>query len=412
MTSLTDFVIQHLTDDISRLILERSRHPEIDMSLAVNCIESRRKLKNKVPEWYNEPKLIFPSKLSAEQCSSSATGRYKAELAEKISGQDVWSIADLTGGLGVDAWFFSQKASKVRYNEMLTPLCDAARHNFKTLSAENIEVVNHTINQENSRDLICGYDIVYIDPARRDEIGKKVFLIEDCTPDILTLKDELFKYCNHLLIKLSPMADISMVCNRLGRKCREVHVVSSQGECKELLIWMDRGWNEEYTIIAAELHADTPATLFSFTPSEECNAGMAVSFCHSEYAASTYEKYLFEPGKSLMKAAPYNLISTRFGLGKLGRSTHFYLTDEAEKLKELKAFGKIYRILEVHPLDKRNMKEIGKRYPKADVSARNIQMDTDTLRKRMGITSGGNTHIFGLKNDYEGNILIVTERIF
>ena len=406
MKVLTDFVMEHLEDDTTRLILERGRYPEIDMNLAVNCIESRKKLKGKVAEWYCEPALVFPVKLSAEQCSSSATGRYKAELAEKIADRREWTIADLTGGLGVDSWFFSQKASKVSYNEMQAALCDAARYNFKILGADNIEVINKTISADTISDLSA--DIVYIDPARRGEGGKKVFLIEDCTPDVLKLKEYIFARCRHILLKLSPMADITMACERLGSTCREVHVVATGGECKELLIWMDREYNDEPGIHAVELHPDVPAGIFSFTSSEEICTRTDM-WKHSENA-DICEAYIFEPGKALMKAGAFNQIAERFGISKLGKSTHYYIVDSREKSLLLKTFGKIYRILECHSLDKRTIRELGTKYPKAEVTSRNIPMDTETLRKKLGITSGDDAHIFGLKSDTAGNLLFITRR--
>ena len=181
MEQLAEFVSAHMNDDPSKLLLSRSKWPEIDMDLAVNCIESRRKLKNKVKEWYDNPSLIFPAKLSAEQCSSSATGFYKASLAGNIGKR----IADLTGGLGVDSWFFSKVADKVLYNEMQTRLCDAAKHNFASLGAGNIEISNHAVgngpDEASPAVLLSGFapDLVFMDPARRGEGGKKVFLIED-----------------------------------------------------------------------------------------------------------------------------------------------------------------------------------------------------------------------------------------
>lgn len=413
------FITEHADSDVSRLILDKGKYPDVDMSLAVNCIESRRKLKGKVQEWYENPSLIFPFKLSAEQCSSSATGRYKAEVAEMIASNKPiakdtaagWSLADLTGGLGVDSWFFSQKAGKVVYNEMQTPLCDAARHNFKSLGANNITVVNSTITPGGCLDAILavepGLDIIFIDPARRGEGGKKVFLIEDCTPDVLKIKEEIFEHCRNLLIKLSPMADISMVCDRLGRRCREVHVVATGGECKELLIWMDRDWDDDYKVIAVELHNDGTRSTLEFYPEDEDNAG-------NDMSASPYglpAMYIFEPGKSLMKSGCFNLIASRFALHKLGKSTHYYTTDSAEQAETLRQYGKVFRILECHPLDKRSIKEIGKKYPKAEVTARNIPIDTDNLRKKLGITSGDDAHIFGLKSDAEGNLLIAAKRI-
>lgn len=410
MENLLRFVKEHEGDEISRLILDRKKYQGIDIDLAVNCIESRRKLKGKVQQWYDEPSLIFPLKLSAEQCSSSATGKYKADVAARIAGKEDWRIADLTGGLGVDSWFFSQRASAVTYNEMQTVLCDAARHNFRILGAENIVISNTMITAGGCLDFLKEIpDIIYMDPARRGAGGKKVFLIEDCTPDILTLKNEIFRQVRHILVKLSPMADISMVCERLGSTCREVHVVGSGGECKELLIWMDRDWNGEYTIIAAELDQDGNATTFSFQPSEEKDAGYAG--CQELSGAKDSPTYLFEPGKALMKAGAFNLMASRFGMSKMGRSTHYYITDSTEKAGQMLPYGKVFMILECGPLDKRNIKETGKKYPKAEVTARNIPMDTDTLRKKTGIASGDDAHIFGLKSDAEGNLLIVARRI-
>lgn len=410
MENLLKFIAEHTDEDVSRLILDRNKFPEIDIDLAVNCIESRRKLKGKVQEWYDEPELIFPLKLSAEQCSSSATGRYKAAFAEKICGKvKDWSIADLTGGLGVDCWFFSQKASKVIYNEMQDKLCDAARHNFKTLGADNIEVNNLIVSAENIGRAVSNADIVYVDPARRDSEGKKVFLIEDCTPDVLTLKDEIFKYSRHILIKLSPMADISMACDRLGCTCREVHVVATGGECKELLIWMDREWKDEYTVHAVELNAESEA-IFSFNPQKEreCRISYEQSSIIGIEAGSSY---LFEPGKALMKAGAFNLIAERFTLKKLGKSTHYYICSSTEEAESVRPYGKIFEIIECQPIAKRSIKEFGLKYPKSEVTARNIPMDTETLRKKTGVKSGDDAHIFGLKSDREGNILIAAKRI-
>ena len=444
MEQLAKFVSDHLGDDTSKLLLARGKWPEIDMDLAVNCIESRRKLKGKVQDWFENPRLIFPAKLSAEQCSSSATGYYKAALAERIavcswdsigvgkqehrgnaflrsngvpgtSGQ-VWKIADLTGGLGVDSWFFSQRASEVLYNEMQAGLCNAAVHNFRVLGADNIVVSNNAVGnaaeQVSPTVLLSEFkpDVVYMDPARRGEGGKKVFLIEECTPDVLTLREEIFKISRHILIKLSPMADISMVCDRLGPTCREVHVVATGGECKELLIWMDREWAEEYHVHAVELPADYPQSepsVFTFRPSEE-RGSTASTVAMTDI---TGKAFLFEPGKAMMKAGAYNLVSTRMDILKLGKSTHYYIFTDSDKINILKSLGKVYEILRCEPLDKRTMKTAGKDFPKAEVTARNIPMDTDTLRKKLGVTSGDDAHIFGLKSDSQGNLILCTRRI-
>ncbi len=473
MENITAFVKSHLTDDTTRLILDKAKWPDIDMDLAVNCIESRRKLRGKVQEWYDNPDLIFPYKLSAEQCSSSSTARYKADLAARIasschSGLDPrysepstrfsrpdirhsepstrlrgldpeslrFQIADLTGGLGVDSWFFSKKAGEVLYNEMQPKLCEAAAHNFKTLGSSNIRCSCAKAEAGRIAELLDGFipDIIFMDPARRGEGGKKVFLLEDCTPDILTLKDEIFTICRHILLKLSPMADITMACERLGSTCREVHVVATGGECKELLIWIDREWSSEYTVHAVELptgrhsntlpdrhtfplserHSGLPSsrhsgldpestTVFTFTPSEEKSAS---------HTLGSEGLYLFEPGKALMKSGAFNLISKRFSINKLGQSTHYYLVDDESIINVLADHGKIFRILDSMPLDKRSIKAAAKTCPKAEVTARNILMDTDTLRKKLGCSPSDTYHIFGLKSDLKGALLLVTEHLF
>ena len=409
MTELTAFVQEHLNDDVTRLILDRSRWQGIDIELAAACIESRKKLKNKVQEWYANPELVFPIRLSAEQCSSTPTGHYKAEIAARIADKDDFRIADLTGGLGVDSWFFSKKASEVLYNEMQEKLCKAARHNFASLRCPNIQVSNATASVETIDGILSPFkpDIVYLDPARRSESGKKVFLIEECTPDILLLKDKIFSNCRHILLKLSPMADISMVCSRLGSSCREVHVIATGGECKELLVWMDKEWNDEYSISAVELPAAYPSSspgIFTFRMSEE-KAGNSELYVPMPQEGA----FLFEPGKALMKSGCFNLICKTMGVRKIGRSTHFYITEDYQQAQRLKDFGKIYNILTCSPLNKHVLKETGKLYPHSEVTARNIPMDTDTLRKKIGATSGDDAHIFGLKSDHQGNILLVTE---
>ena len=223
------------------------------------------------------------------------------------------------------------------------------------------------------------------------------------------MKEELLSICRHLLVKLSPMADISMVCSRIGNCCREVHVTATGGECKELLIWIDREWDSEYTITAAELPSDYPASppaTFRFSPSEE-KAGRAV------LAEKSDAIYIFEPGKALMKAGAFNLISERFSLKKLGKSTHYYMIGaetESRIVQNLSGLGKLYEIADCRQLDKRSIREVGKNYPEAEVTARNIPMDTDTLRKRLGVRSGNGIHVFGLRSDLEGNLLITTKR--
>lgn len=412
---LIQFIQDHADDDTASLLLSRQKYPHIDMPLAVSTIECRRKLRTKVPEWYAVPSLIFPLRLSSEQCSSTLTAEYKASvaarlIAEKHSGKG--RIADLTGGLGVDSWAFSSVASEVLYNEMQKPLAEAAEWNFNELCIRNIDISSKRIapieeadgrESFGVRDILRDFrpDLIFMDPARRSSAGQKVFLLEDCSPDVISLQNELLETCPLLMLKLSPMADISMLCRMLSH-VREIHVVASERECKELLVVMDRDFAGESSIIAVEI--GKKAGRFSFLPSEETDSE---PFTLSELPEEG--DILFEPGKALSKAGAFNLFSSRSGLPSLAPSTHLYLSKSPLRT-DYSLMGNEFIIKELCPLNKRTLKEIGLRYPKADVTARNIHLTSDDLRRRLGIKSSGPFHIFGVRISLDGgNYLLVTE---
>lgn len=415
------------------------RAGEAAFDLALTTLEVRRKLRDKVPQWHAVPSLVYPLRISGEQCSSSATARYKASVALAASQQALWAqnacchvssdaaastfgqkclpggcIADLTGGLGVDSWAFAQVFREVLYNEMRPELADAAVHNFRELGVTNIQVRNCALvpsgmasadRPENGRTVseILGPfrpDILFLDPARRAADGRKVFRLEDCQPDVLRLLPELLSACPRLLLKLSPMADITLVCNQLG--CvREVHVVSADGECKELLLLLEAGWAGPRTLTVVEDGAVMQVPVAGGTP----GAVMAGTLSAPPSAGDL----LFEPGKALLKAGAFDLPCT-FGLSKLGRHTHLYVG--AAIPEALRPFGKCFRLLEALPLDKRGMRTIGQKYPRADVTARNIPLTSDQLRVKLGVRSGGDVHIFGLHSDaLHSNLLLVARRV-
>ena len=217
----------------------------------------------------------------------------------------------------------------------------------------------------------CKPDILFLDPARRSDTGRKVFLLEDCSPDILTLKDELLEAAADVLVKLSPMADITMVCSRLGRQVREVHVVEADGECKELLVVMESGKNAgEPEIIVASDGAE-----MAFRQSEESDAVPDMS------VAPAAGMFLFEPGSALMKSGAFNLISSRFGVSKLGRHAHLYCSPNV--VPDLSAFGKWFAISEILPLCKASFRELSARSLRAEVTARGLHLTSDELRKKL-----------------------------
>ena len=293
-------------------------------------------------------------------------------------------MADLTGGLGVDSWAFAQRFGEVLYNEMNPVLAKVAEGNFKELGISNIRVQSKELKKGNVQEVLGGFapDIIFLDPARRGVDGRKVFRIEDCHPDVLSLKEELLEACPRLLLKLSPMADISLVCRQLG-SVSQVHVVEAEGECKELLLLLERGYVGPYSL-----------TLFASGAVAEIVRDDAPAGAY----ATTLEGWLFEPGKGLLKAGAFDWPCTQFGLRKLGRHTHLYIS-ETPVPEELRPFGKVFRILESAPLDKRSIKAFGERYPKAEVTARNIPLSSDALRTKLGVRSGGDVHLFGAKAD-------------
>ena len=394
---LAEFVRAHEGDDLGKLALARERYvTEVeDFDLALTTLEVRRKLREKVPQWYAVPALRYPFRVSGEQCSSTETARYKAAVAATAA---KGCLADLTGGLGVDSWAFAQVFDRVLYNEMRPELADAARHNFAALGLSNVTVSCAELVAErhpvkpgvtacpNPIGHLLGDfrpDILFLDPARRASDGRKVFRLEDCQPDVLQLLPELLSACPLVLLKLSPMADISLVCKQLG--CvKAVHVVGAEGECKELLLLLERGYAGPYTL-----------TVYSNGAVADITQPPEPSYVMPDPDRASHP-WLFEPGKALLKAGAFDW-PCRFGLQKLGQHTHAYVS--AEPVEELKPFGKWYRLLEVVPLNNRSIKEIGKKYPRAEVTARNLPLTSDQLRAKLGVKSGDDVHIFGLHSD-------------
>ena len=383
------FILAHEGEDPAALALARDRYAsEVeDFDLALNTLEVRRKLRVKVPQWYAVPQLRFPFRLSGEQCSSAETARYKASVALRALTREK-TVADLTGGLGVDSWAFAQVASAVLYNEMRPELAAAASANFKALGLTNVRVSCAELRPGGLREILDGFvpDVIFLDPARRAADGRKVFRLEDCEPDVLQLLPELLAAAPRVLLKLSPMADITLVARQLG--CvKEVHVVAADGECKELLLLLERVYSGAFRLFVYE------------------NGAVLALDEEPEVASAPSGDLLFEPGKALLKAGAFDL-PCRYGLGKLSQHTHLYLA--SARVEALQPFGKWFRILETLPLDKRAMKDIGQRYPRASVTARNIPLSSDELRRRLGVADGGSVHIFGAKAA-SGNQLLVCE---
>ena len=405
MDAFTSFVLENAHADAADLLLRVKAWPapedpllsDLDpKSLAVHTVTARRKLERKLPGWHACPGLVYPTSLCAEQCSSAPTAARKAALVRRIlADRSGGRVADLTGGLGVDAVAFSSVCEAVLYNERDASLAAAARHNFPLLGARNITVRNLSLQPGGLAEVLDGFtpDLIYLDPARRDDGGKKVFLLEDCSPDVLPLLPELLAAAPHVLLKLSPMADLTLLRRQLPF-IREIHVVAAEGECKELLLLLDREADA-----APRLYVREDGGVLGI-PSDADAAP-----CYA--ARSDVQGYLFEPGKALSKAGAFGL-PCRYGLRCLGVNTHLYCGPAP--VDALRPFGKWFAIQEVSHLDKRSLRELGRRYPEAEVTARNISLSSEQLRRRLGCRSGGGVHLFGARLGEGDEQLLLTLR--
>ncbi len=408
--TLDEFIREHENDDTSALLLARHRFPDIDIDLAVTTIECRRRLRKKVPSWHAVPSLRFPSRLAAEQCSSEETALVKARVAHSIAAEGR-RIADLTGGMGVDSWAFSRVFGEVLYNEMQPALAEATQENLGKLGITNVRFSSRQLVPGNLKEMLGDFrpDVIFLDPARRAEDGRKVFRLADCQPDVLTLLPELMDACPDLLLKLSPMADITQLSRELPG-LRAVTVVGAGGECKELLLHIRRDYNGPYALTVIE----NGATLSFDADDRGClgetlaqaNRPAATLFREDTSAsAAPSQRLLFEPGKALAKAGVFRQLASRFGLAQADTSTHLYFAESLPN--ELLPFGKIFEIEEVLPLGNETYRSLRKRIPAAEITARNLPLTSDALRRKLGIASGGTKHLFGLRTP-SGNLLLVT----
>ena len=358
-----DFVNAHKDEDTARLLLSAPRYPAIDMPTAVQQIEGLRTAREKWPSLLGCEDYLYPPRLNREQASSEETARYKASIISNFKFQ-VSTIADLTGGMGIDTLAFAKVAQHVDYVEQDSELCAIMEHNLGALGIGNVRVhcgdSLEWLQQQNWR-----FDLIFIDPARRDTHGRKVSAFEDCTPDILTYMPLLRKHCLWLMVKASPMIDIDLACHQLG-DVAEVHVVAGGGECKEILFLCGDGDGEP--VIHCGLH--------SFTRAVEATA--EVRYC------GQVGRYLYEPDAAMMKAGPYRSICQWYGVEMLGRNTHLYTSEQLVD----RFPGRRFKVLHEMKLNKKSAAEA---IPdgKAHVVTRNYPMAAADLQRQLGLKEGG-----------------------
>ena len=379
------FIRENLNADVPTLALKKAP-VGTDFSLALRQIQARQLLRKKVPSWADNDDLLFPAHLSIEQCSSEAAARYKASL---LQGQ---TFADLTGGLGIDTYFIRQGFGQADYVERQTELCDLARHNFEVLKA-NVEVWNETAEDYLSR---CEpKDCIFIDPARRDEHGRKTVSIADCTPDVAALQESLLEKASTVLVKLSPMLDIVKALEEL-RHVKAVHVVAVANECKELDVVMERGFEGTTEVVCVNLLTAQPTVRFTLEEERDCRALLADDVL----------QYLYEPNPAVMKAGCFKLLTERYGVLKLHKNSNLYTS--IQKIVDFP--GRIFEVEGWAPYNKKVRQTLLSGVEKANIAVRNFPLSVAELRKALKIGDGDETYLFATTLRGERRVVVKTKK--
>ena len=390
--TLRRFVRQNLRTDTDRLLFSAKKYPDIPLKKAVEQILALRKIEKKLPRFFSETAFSVPNRQAAEQCSSEFTARYKSAL---FSGN---YFLDLSGGLGIDAFHFAEQFSGGLFLEPQKELAETAKYNTKILGISNLKIENKTAEQFLEQ---AGpeyrFDLIYADPSRRDPENRRLCDLSDCNPDIPDLLPKLFVFSDLILIKASPMIDLSEAGKQLPG-LSEIRVAAVRNECKEVLFTVRKGFEGEPEIYAVDLRADGRESEFFFTKTEEKTAVPEIG---------EPENYLYEPGSAVLKAGPFKLISERLGVRKLHRETHFYTADRL-----LPDFpGRAFRFLEELKFRK---KEVKKALPggRAEVISRNFPESAAEISRKFGLRSGGNRYLLCLSLAGGKKSVLLCERLY
>ena len=388
------FIEEHLHDNIHALALMKTP-ARVDRTLALCQIEARQLLSKKVPAWATHPDLLFPPHLSIEQCSSEATARYKAGL---LRGE---SLVDLTGGLGIDCCYLSSSFQATCYVERNPELCALASHNFEALGRSGAfphPIIVHCAAAEDFLNACAPVDAFFLDPARRDLHGRKMVSIADCTPDVVALQDLLLQKSRQVLVKLSPMLDITKALTEL-RHVKEVHVVAVANECKELLCLMESGFQGTPSCTCIDLQ--TPHTVFCFPFSP-------LTFHLSPFTSHLSPlTFLYEPNAALMKAGCFGLLEERFQVRQLHPNSHLFTSDHL-----VEGFpGRVFEVEGWAPFNKRVGQTLLQGVRKASVAVRNFPLSVAQLRQTLKLADGDEVYLFATTLGDNKKVLIRARRI-
>lgn len=389
-TETAHFIELHANDDINRLALQASRYPNVDMPIALQQIEGRQMARRKLPSWAALEGIIYPVRLSLEQCSSERTALFKRRLIERVLPQSARRLlVDLTGGFGVDCFTMAPIFQQTIMVETQQTLCQVARHNARCLGI-NVDV-RHGDGVEALHGL-AEADLIYLDPARRDTQGARTFAIADCTPNVLELHDELLRKAPWVLLKLSPMLDWHEAVRQLGHVA-EVHVVSVDNECKELLLLLAREVQGSPVVYCVN---DDQC----FVVSKPDELVMLAS------APVSVGDYLYEPNASLMKAGCFGALCKRFAVRQVHPNSHLFVG--TQYLSDFP--GRHFQVVSVSTLSKSDLRQKVVPLQHANIAVRNFPMSVDALRKRLKLKEGGDNFIFATTIYDNRHVLLICRK--
>jgi len=392
------YIAVHADADVRQLALRRCP-ADVDLPLALQQIAGRQRARLKLPEWARADGLMYPPQLNMEQCSSEVTARYKATLAERLMAEALathpTTLADLTGGFGVDFAYMSQAFDSAVYVERDEQLCRIARHNFAQLGLQGATT-------------ICGDGVAYLeqvagpltmvflDPARRDSHGQRTYALADCTPNVVPLCATLMQKAAFVVLKLSPMLDWCKAVADVGEQwVRQVHVVSVDNECKELLMVLGAGGGLRLTCANWEKGG---WNLFEPLPGEVMS-GPAVEVPRSGM-------YLYEPNASVMKAGCFGALARRFGLGQVAANSHLFVAD-----RPVEGFpGRAFVVEQVSGLGKGELRRLASGLERANIAVRNFPMTVADLRRRLRLADGGDTYLFATTLADRSHVVLVCKK--
>ncbi|NNE03686.1 MAG: class I SAM-dependent methyltransferase [Eudoraea sp.] len=385
-TGVQDFINKNINADILSVVLKKPLFTGVTQKELAEQIEAKRKCKTKLPTWFTTPAIYYPKKLQIEQTSSETTAQYKARL---VSGK---YLLDLTGGLGIDAYYFSQKVAQIHHCEWDQKLHEIASYNFEVLGVRNIHTF-HTDGLLFLEDTNVNYDWIYLDPARRDEQKKKVFRLSDCTPDITKHLDLLFTKSTNILLKTAPLLDLSAGVSDL-KHVREIHIVATNNEVKEVL-WVLNSSKQEFPITVKTINITASGSeTFNFYLSDEKES-------KAGYAAP--KDILYEPNAAIMKSGGFKSVAKAYGVSKLHEHSHLYTSSSP-----LEFPGRTFKIVNTVPFNKKAINSLS--LSKANITTRNFPFSVAEIRQRFKIKDGGNVYLFFTTDFNDERIVLVCEK--